>query len=110
LAHRVAWTLHHGQIPDGMSICHHCDNPPCVRPDHLFVGTHGDNCRDKISKGREAHVRGSENGQAKLTEAEVLQIRALAPTMLQQQIADKFGISRKQIWAIVHRKKWAHLP
>lgn len=57
-AHRLAWTLINGQIPDGLVICHRCDNPPCVRPDHLFAGTYGDNSRDASAKGRLSGVVG----------------------------------------------------
>lgn len=52
LAHRYSWELHNGLVPDGMVVCHHCDNPACVRPDHLFVGTQKDNIQDMLKKGR----------------------------------------------------------
>lgn len=56
-AHRFSWELHFGLIPPRMFVCHHCDNPPCVRPDHLFVGTATDNARDRNAKGRDRYSR-----------------------------------------------------
>ena len=55
--HRVSWVIHFGAIPEGLQICHHCDNPPCVRPDHLFLGTAADNNADKVAKGRQSRKR-----------------------------------------------------
>jgi hypothetical protein len=75
LAHRVSWRLHFGEIPAGKYVCHHCDNPPCVRPDHLFVGTPRDNMRDMIAKGRAVYPNATKttcsNGHA-LTPENVL--------------------------------------
>ncbi len=77
LAHRVAWELTNGPIPDGLFACHHCDNPPCVRPDHLFPGTNGDNINDAIRKGRyHSHwSKGMRSPNAQLTETQVASIK-----------------------------------
>ena len=66
-AHTQSWIFHFGQIPKGMQVCHRCDNPPCVRPDHLFLGTARDNVRDMMSKGR--------GGFWRLTDAQVVELR-----------------------------------
>lgn len=100
LAHRAAWVEVHGPIAVGMVICHRCDNPPCFRPSHLFVGTHADNVADKIAKGR--HWLTTENGRLKLTDEQVAAIRverdagALIP-----DIAHRYGVSKSLIGFIV---------
>src|SRR6187455_1405138 len=76
--HRLAYELARGPIPQGMHVCHHCDNPSCINPDHLFVGTNADNHADKIAKDRQAKPRGIKNAAAKLNEADVRAIRASA--------------------------------
>ena len=108
-AHRVSWMFEHGPIPDGLYVLHKCDNPPCVNPDHLFLGTHTDNMRDMVEKGRArgGSLPGESNGQAKLTEADVLAIRADKRT--QQAIADEYGVSRRAIGYIKNRKTWTHI-
>jgi hypothetical protein len=108
-AHRVSYEMHCGKIPDGMQVLHDCDNPSCVRPDHLFLGTNADNMADKCAKGREAHVgqKGSANARAKLTEDQVLAIRAASGR--HRQIALSFGISRRSISDIKAGRRWTHV-
>lgn len=106
-AHRVAWELIHGNIPLGLHVLHRCDNPPCVRPDHLFLGTAADNVADRIAKGRTNQPTGEAIGMAKLTVREVVQIR------LQRlhgksviALAKEYGVSRSSIYSIVNYKMW----
>jgi hypothetical protein len=113
LAHRFSWELHNGPIPDGLNVCHQCDNPPCVRPDHLFLGTHADNVRDLVSKGRNATVRayGEAGGSSKLTNDQVMDIRRQRAAGVRSRVlADRYGISRTNVRLIVIGKSWSHLP
>ena len=108
-AHRVAWELTHGPIPEGLSVCHRCDNPPCVNPAHLFLGTQADNIADRHRKGRSRGVPGERHHKAKLTEADVLSIRQLYPYCSISEISREFGVRRATVYAIVHRQTWKHL-
>ena len=110
-SHRVVWILCFGSIPLGMQVLHHCDNPPCCNPLHLFLGTGLDNMRDKISKGRDYYPEGEDAGQAKLTTPQVLQIRELYTRgVTQRKIAVAFGVGYKAISKIVLRQRWKNLP
>ncbi len=108
-AHRVAWILTFGPIPKGLHCCHHCDNPGCCNPYHLFLGTAKDNAVDAARKGRKA--RGEGHGNSKLTKEEVLEIRKLhaAGEVTLDDLADEFGVSNVAISRIVRRKNWAWL-
>jgi len=115
-AHRLSWLLHSGPLPDGMCICHKCDNPTCVNPDHLFLGTPGANTRDMIEKGR-SRLRthgffGETSGNVKLNAEQVLEIRRKAATekRCMARLAREFDVSPSQIHRIVTREAWPHLP
>lgn len=113
-AHRFAWETVHGPIPTAAEICHRCDNPPCVRVDHLFLSTHAGNMTDMKAKGRSA--RGVTSGAAKhakkLTAEAAREIRqryASDPTLSSRvQIASDYGVSRWMVDRIVEGKAWAH--
>lgn len=106
MTHRYAYMLWRGKIPEGMLVCHKCDNPPCCNPEHLFLGTHKDNLRDAMAKGRWwAHgAHGERNQGAKITAEQALLIRdSSAPTKL---LSEQFGISYGQIQKIRNRESW----
>lgn len=111
LAHRYSWSVHRGEIPDGISVLHQCDNPSCVNPDHLFLGTQLGNMMDMQEKGRSA--RGEKQGSSKLTEAEVLEIRQRYRRYSHKHgsgaLAKQYGVSLTEIWRIVHGERWGHL-
>lgn len=107
-AHRRSWELENGPIPEGLSMCHHCDNPPCVRPSHLFVGTHKDNSDDCARKNRRSNRRGSANPNAKLTLADADAIRRAYrdETKTQTEIGALYGVSQKTVSKIINRHLW----
>jgi len=108
-AHRVSYRLAYGEIPAGEAVLHRCDVRRCVRPDHLFTGTNADNQADKVAKGRQ--LRGNTAPNAKLSEAEVGELRRLHATgMLNMTGAARHhGVSVAAISNAVHGKSWKHL-
>jgi endogenous inhibitor of DNA gyrase (YacG/DUF329 family) len=102
-AHRFSWRDRNGEIPDGLDVCHKCDNPKCVNPGHLFVGTEKDNMLDMIKKGR--------GGNTKLTVHQVLEIRSnyLAGNVTQSRLSAEYGVTPSAIWSIVTGKTWKHI-
>ena len=111
-AHIASIIIRDGSIPAGMHVLHHCDNPPCVRPDHLFLGTNDDNIRDKIEKGRSGKnggLRGEQIGNSKLTRDQVDDIRACYARggVTLAHLGRTYGVSSTQILRIVRGKVWS---
>ena len=120
-AHRLSWQIHKGQIPDGMDVCHTCDNPPCVNPDHLWLGTDADNMRDRDQKKRTANGRKIRN-TATLTEHQVRTMRKLwekdgwgkpgrAPkgSLTYSELGRRFRVTDVQAKNVILHRSWAHL-
>ena len=106
-AHRVSWVLHFGPIPDNLCVCHKCDTPLCVRPDHLFLGTNLDNVRDREKKKRRKPPQGEKHGNAKLTLEDVMAIRQSCAST--KEIALRYNIHRDSVSRIIRRKAWPHI-
>lgn len=114
MAHRLSWKIHRGKITKGMGVLHRCDNPACVNPEHLFLGTNGTNNRDRHSKGRDA--KGSRNGATKLTAEAVREIRRLTANgyghrkpVLVKDLGKKYGVSYQAIVRVVKNEVWTHV-
>lgn len=109
LAHRAAWMLTHGPIPDGLHVCHKCDNRKCCNPYHLFLGTRSDNMADCENKGRANRPsnQGHLHGMSKLTEDAVRAIRS--DPRKQKDVAAEHGIDQSTVSLIRRRKIWAHI-
>lgn len=104
-AHRVSYQLYKGDIPNGLCVLHRCDNPACVNPNHLFLGTQGDNVRDREGKGRGADHSGEKNGNAKLSAEQVIAIRKATHTRV-RQLAELYNVNLKTIEAIRYGYSW----
>lgn len=109
--HRAAWEVHRGPIPDGLSVLHRCDTPACCNPAHLFLGTQHDNMVDKIVKGRARRPQGEAAPGAKLSTADVVEMRRLRMDegLTQAALAGRYGISAGVVQHILAGRKWKHL-
>jgi hypothetical protein len=108
-AHRYSWELHNGPIPEGADVLHTCDNPPCIRPSHLFLGDDMTNAADRSAKGRSARNMGTKNGRAKLTEDDVRYIRCNPDHLTQKELAARFRVASSLISFVVNRVNWKHV-
>lgn len=111
-SHRYSWQLAHGQAPGPYFVCHHCDNPPCVNPEHLFLGDHAANAEDMVAKGRAKNgggLAGADNPNAKLTNDQVIELLRLyrEEDLTQLAIAERLGVSRTEVGRILRGKNWS---
>ena len=110
--HRFSWEIHNGlEIPDGLVVCHHCDNPSCVNPHHLFVGTQQENVADMISKGRNYILEKHTFMKSKISKEDVIKIRTeysegFKNGLTYLSLAKQYGIGETQVYRIVKRKSW----
>lgn len=110
-SHRFSYLIHNGPLPANSCVCHRCDNPPCVNPEHLFLGTHKENMEDRDGKGRNVNKRGDDNGASVLTSDQVREIKRLRDTgeMTQRAVAKRYGVGQGTVSRIVLGQCWAHL-
>ena len=113
LAHRAAYAAAHGTPPPNMVVRHKCDVRACVNPDHLEIGTVADNNRDTLQRGRLVSYKGARNGNSRLTDGDVISIRADFvsgdPRFGTRGLARQYGVSHQLIGKIVHREMWTHI-
>lgn len=107
VAHRVSYELFNSPIPPGMHVCHSCDIPSCVNPQHLFLGTTQENNADKVRKNRQS--KGSKQGLSKLVESQIIEIRASYPKKTLRKLAVEYGVSVRLISKIVKFQNWVHV-
>ena len=108
--HRVAYRLANGSIPDGFDVLHSCDTPRCIEPKHLRIGTDADNVRDRVVRGRSAHLRGTLNGNAVLDEEKVRRMIAeRAQGEILAVLGQRYGVSLQTVWRITRGLSWSHI-
>ena len=107
-AHRISWGIHNGTIPEGMSVLHKCDNPSCVNPNHLFLGTQADNIRDMMIKKRDKHPSGEnhKNHKLVLSQVENIRLRYKQGGITFKELASEFGVSQSAINNIIQGNRW----
>lgn len=109
-SHRFAFELAYRPIPEGLLCLHKCDNKLCCNPNHLYLGTHKDNNRDRSVRNRDSWPRGMNASAAKLTNEDVWKIRVLlAEGLTERKIASKFGVEKTAVHKIKHGKSWGHI-
>ena len=111
LAHRISWIIHEGDIPEDLLICHTCDNPACVNPKHLWLGSNKDNMTDMYLKNRSNQPKGEKHALCKLNDKKVFKIRSLYKPRIYpaNRIAKEFNVSEVCVYNIIYKRTWKHL-